>query len=159
MVLQWNKRSQIQSTHAIWFHVFMHAKLLQSCLTLCNPMDCSLPDSSVHGILLASILEWIAMPFPRRSSQPRDRTCVSYMWFHVEEVQNQTKLIVVRIVADSLGGYWLRRSMKEQDGCWEWSVSGYGWWVHKCVYLSKVIRLCMYDVCFRCEWSYILQKE
>ena len=35
----------------------------QSCLTLCDPMDCSPPDSSVHGILQARILEWIAMPF------------------------------------------------------------------------------------------------
>ena len=45
------------------------AKLLQSCLTLCNPMDCSPPGSSVHGILQARILEWVAMPFSRESSQ------------------------------------------------------------------------------------------
>ena len=45
-----------------------------SCLTLCNPMDRSPPGSSVHGILQARLLEWIAMPF---SSQPRDRTRVS----------------------------------------------------------------------------------
>ena len=43
-------------------------KLLQLCLTLCDPMDCCLADSSVHGILQARILEWVAMPFPRRSS-------------------------------------------------------------------------------------------
>ena len=42
--------------------VCVHAKSLQSCLTLCNPMDCSLPGSSVHGILQARILEWAAMP-------------------------------------------------------------------------------------------------
>ena len=40
----------------------MHAKLLQSCLTLCNPMDCSPPGSSVRGILQARILEWVAQP-------------------------------------------------------------------------------------------------
>ena len=44
----------------------------QSCPILCDPMDCSLPGSSVHGILLARILEWIAIPFSRGSSQPRD---------------------------------------------------------------------------------------
>ena len=44
----------------------------QSCLTLCNPMDCSPPGSSVHGILQAGILEWVAMPSFRGSSQPRD---------------------------------------------------------------------------------------
>ena len=47
-------------------------------LTLCNPMDCSLPDpSSVMGILQARMLEWVAMPSSRRSSQPRDRIQVS----------------------------------------------------------------------------------
>ena len=45
-----------------------------SCLTLWEPMDCSQPGSSIHGILQASILEWIAIPFSRGSSQPRDGT-------------------------------------------------------------------------------------
>ena len=48
----------------------MHAKSLQLCLTLCDPMDCRLPGSSVHGILQARILEWVAIPFSRGSSQP-----------------------------------------------------------------------------------------
>ena len=39
------------------------AKLLQSCLTLSDPMDCSLPGSSVHGIFQARILEWVAIAF------------------------------------------------------------------------------------------------
>ena len=47
------------------------------CLTLCNSMDCNLPGSSVYGILQARILEWIAVPFSRGSSQPRDWTQVS----------------------------------------------------------------------------------
>ena len=46
----------------------------QSCPTLCNPLDCSLPGSSVHGILQARILEWIAFPFSKGSSQLRDQT-------------------------------------------------------------------------------------
>ena len=46
------------------------AKSLQSCPTLGNPVDCSLPGSSVHGILQARILEWAAMPSSRESSQP-----------------------------------------------------------------------------------------
>ena len=44
--------------------------------TLCDPMDCSPQGSSVHGILQARILEWVAMPFSWESSQPRDRTHV-----------------------------------------------------------------------------------
>ena len=49
----------------------------QSCPTLCNPMDCSLPGFSVHGIFQARILEWGAITFSRGSSRPRDRTWVS----------------------------------------------------------------------------------
>ena len=51
----------------------------QVCLTLCDRIDCSLPGSSVHGILQARTLEWVAMPSSRGSSQPRDRTCISYL--------------------------------------------------------------------------------
>ena len=51
----------------------------QSCLTLCNPMDCSPPGSSVHGTVQARKLEWVAIPFSRGSSRPRGRTCVSWV--------------------------------------------------------------------------------
>ena len=52
------------------YGVWMHSKLLQLCLTLCNPMDYSLPGSSVHGILQARILEWVALPSSKGSKQP-----------------------------------------------------------------------------------------
>ena len=60
-------------------HCVLHAKLLQSCLTLCNRIDYSPPGSSVHGILQARILEWVAISFSRGSSQSRDSTHVSYI--------------------------------------------------------------------------------
>ena len=53
------------------------AKSLQFCLTLCKPLDCSPLGSSVHGILQAGILEWVAIPFSRGSSRFRDQTQVS----------------------------------------------------------------------------------
>ena len=53
------------------------AKSLQSCLTLCNPMGCSLPGSSIHGILHVSISEWDGMP--KGCSWPRNWTWVSYV--------------------------------------------------------------------------------
>ena len=49
----------------------------QSCLTLCNPVDCSPPGSSIHGIFQAGILEQIPIFYSRGSSQPRDQTHVS----------------------------------------------------------------------------------
>ena len=85
----------------------------QSCPTLCDPMDCSLPGSSVHGIFLARILEWVVMPSSRGSSQPRDRTCFSwvscigrcilYRWadweaiIYVERVCNPKRVIYLKV--------------------------------------------------------------
>ena len=53
------------------------SEVAQSCLTPCNPMDCSLPGFSVHGTFQARVLEWVAMPSSRGSPWPRDRTQVS----------------------------------------------------------------------------------
>ena len=56
----------------------MCAKSLQLYPTLCNPMDCSLSGSSVHGIFQVRVLEWVAISFPR-GSQPRDQSRNSYV--------------------------------------------------------------------------------
>ena len=53
-------------------------EVVQLCQTLCNPVDCSPPVSSIHGIFQARILEWVAISFSRGSSPPRDRTWVSH---------------------------------------------------------------------------------
>ena len=58
-------------------HTCVCAKSLQSCPTLCNPMNCNLPGFSVHGILQTRILEWVAMPSSRGSPQLRDQIHVS----------------------------------------------------------------------------------
>ena len=55
------------------------SEVAQSCPTLCNPMGCSLPGSSIHGIFQAKVLEWLAISFSRGSSQPRDWTQVSHI--------------------------------------------------------------------------------
>ena len=57
--------------------IMNESEVTQSCLTLCDPVDCSLPGSSVHEILQARILEWVAISFSRGSSRPRDRTQAS----------------------------------------------------------------------------------
>ena len=74
--------------HFLWLFFFFLIRLvmlntsgaaqwLQLCLTLCSCIDCSLPGSSVHGILQARMLEWGALPSSKGSSQPRDWTGVS----------------------------------------------------------------------------------
>ena len=63
--------------HEHWLSVTSLCVCAQSCLTLCNPIGCSLPGFSVHGVSQARILEWVAISFSRGSSWPRDWTCVS----------------------------------------------------------------------------------
>ena len=57
--------------------LLVYSEVAQSCPTLCNPMDCSPPGSSLHGIFQARILEWVAFSFSRGSSRPTDQTQVS----------------------------------------------------------------------------------
>ena len=75
--------SDLFNSHAFEIHIrsVMHQYIVslslcrevaQSCSTLCDPMDCSPPGSSLHGILQARVLEWVAISFSRESSQPRD---------------------------------------------------------------------------------------
>ena len=69
----WSSNSDIFiSSFQILVGWFSHYVVSDSC----DPMDCSLPGSSIHGILQARILEWVAMSFSRGSSQPRNRTWV-----------------------------------------------------------------------------------
>ena len=61
------------------FDCVSESEVTQSCLTLCNPMDCSLTGFSVHGIFQAGVLGWVAISSSRGSSQPRDQTWVSHV--------------------------------------------------------------------------------
>ena len=77
--LKWGWGSTgVSHTLCLWILV-LSAKLLQLCPTLCNPMDCSLPGFSVHGILQAWILEWVAISFAREKTGLKDWTHVSYV--------------------------------------------------------------------------------
>ena len=71
-----SSRLSVHHTQRESVHEF---SVTQSCLVLCNPMDYNLPGSSVHGISQARILEWVAIPFSRGSSQIRNRTQVTYV--------------------------------------------------------------------------------
>ena len=71
----WRFWNDIHKKHVA--HLKVKVLVTQPCLTLCDPMDYSLPGSSVHRILQARILEWVAIHFSRGSSRPRDQTQVS----------------------------------------------------------------------------------
>ena len=76
MSSQWSATARCSSASYLHSDPWkVRVKVVQSCLTLCDPMDYM--DYTVHGILQARILEWVAIPFSRGSSQPRDQTQVS----------------------------------------------------------------------------------
>ena len=72
-----NTRPFLGCHHGMCVCVCVCVLVAQSCLTLCDPMDCSLLGSSLHGIIQAGILEWVAISFSRGSSWLRDQTQVS----------------------------------------------------------------------------------
>ena len=67
------------STAKTFYSLILGAKSLQLYPTLCDPLGCSPPGSSIHGFLQARVLEWVAMPSSRGTSQPRDQTHISYI--------------------------------------------------------------------------------
>ena len=62
----------------------LHVKLVQLCLTLCNPMNYSPLGFSRHGIFQAGVLQWVTMPSSRGSSQPRDQAHLFWEWIKKE---------------------------------------------------------------------------
>ena len=77
----------------------------QLCLTLCDPMDCRLPGSSVHGIFQARVLEWVTISFSRESSRPRDQTCVSCI---------AGRRFTIWATREALTTRWKRRNRKKR---------------------------------------------
>ena len=93
-------------------HAFVYVCwVTQSCLTFCKPMDCSPSGSSIHGILQAGILEWVAIPFSTGSSRPRDRTwvsCIAGGFFTIwatREAHLCMYMCIYHLCRDVLGGY------------------------------------------------------
>ena len=88
----------------------------QSCLTLGDPMDCSPPDSSAHEILQARILEWVAIPFSKGSSWPRDwirTSCIVSRFFTVWATREALHILLLSLTR--YAGILLRfPSVKEQ---------------------------------------------
>ena len=76
--------SNTEEAEVEWFYEDLQdllesgSEITQLCPTLCDPMECSLPGSSVHGIFQARILEWVAISFSRASFRPSDQTRVSF---------------------------------------------------------------------------------
>ena len=125
-------------------HTLIHAKSLQLCPTLCNPMDWSSPGSSVHGILQARILEWVAIAFSRRSSWPSDQTQVSHIADRFFTIwATREALCSIRICQICHIFYYRLQPLQHKS--W-WLVE---WWGSPEKTTEKVIQLVMYRVEYR----------
>ena len=78
--------------------MYVSAQSLLACLTLCNPMDCSPPGSSVHVILQDRILEWVALPSSRGSSWPMDQMHCRQMLSHPGSPTKHVYIVKVKVL-------------------------------------------------------------
>ena len=126
------------------------SEVAQSCPTLCNPMDCSLPGSSVHGIFQARVLEWVAISFSRGSSRPRDWTQVSRIvgrhftiWATREDIEI---------------GIYLMKFVSESENCCP-SSTGWSKWsslklsVHRLCLLPLSLTGLLFSLCLWFSWG------
>ena len=108
------------------------AKSLHSCLTLCDSTDCSLPGSSVHGILQARILEGVAISYSRGSSQCKNRTHVSHIYLHwqagslLPAPPGQPLISNIYTYIDSCLSL-VAQMVKHRPPMWETQVPSLGW--------------------------------
>ena len=75
--IRWVCRAEHFLSGSLIYYLCLRVCVLTCVLTLCDPMDSSPPDSSVHGVFQARTLEWVAISFSREYSQPRDQTHIS----------------------------------------------------------------------------------
>ena len=124
----------------IKIHIYVHlcikqtrSEVAQSCPTLCNPRDCNLPGSSVHGIFQARVLEWVVIFFSRGSSWPRGWTQVSYIagrrftvWAIIPQFKSINSLVLSFLYSPTLTSmhdYWKNHSFDKMDLCQQCNVS------------------------------------
>ena len=106
----------------------MKVLVTQWCLTVCDPMDCSLPGSSVHGISQARILEWVVISFSRGTSRPRDQTQVSCIAGRFFNVWAMSVLFVHSIGCITISVLWIRKP-KLREVMWPFHVHPANkWW-------------------------------
>ena len=100
-----NKKIKPSSRSLLYYVCLLVA---QSCLTICNTLDCSLPRSYIHVISQARILEWLAIPFSRGSSRSRDQTqvsCIAGRLFTVWATREASTMLFIKVW--SLEHLWL----------------------------------------------------
>ena len=124
-----------------------------SCVQLWDPVDCSLPGSSVHGIFQARILEWVTMSFSRGSSQPKDQTwvscssCIAGRFFTTEPPGKSMSLWTSLHFLEFLKEYRFQKELNSTK--YTWSLNNTGWksvgpliQIFKNTYIGNIFEIC-----------------
>ena len=101
--------------------VLLCSSVTKLCSTHCDPMDCSLPGSSVHGIYHARILEWVAISFSKASPWPRDQThvsCIGKQILYHWATSEAHELGLIRTLGPSIFGKVHQVVLLEPDSSW-----------------------------------------
>ena len=117
MALSWPPPASppTRSSQSMW------SEASQSCPTLCNPLDCSPPGSSVHGILQPRTLEWVAISFSRGSSQPRDQTqvfCIASRRFNLWATREALTEYRIALISDVPYSFTLQTTLRIECTCY-----------------------------------------
>ena len=140
--LQLWRRYEVGQITLQWYQ---STKIAQSCPTLCDRMDCSLPGFSVHGIFQARVLEWVAISFSRRSSWSRDQTQVSCiagrcftLWASGETPKMPLSLVIKHNITDI--SHWSHWPYIPLNVCVE-NVTLSLWALHLQAYNHRIIMI------------------
>ena len=146
------------------FYLYTHRKkeseVAQLYPTLCNPMDCSLPGSSIHGIFQARVLKWIAISFSRRSSQPRDWTRVFHtvgrrftVWATREVIYSETEQLTLSVFSlllvpgDGKRCWRVRiEGIRTWPESWVTFLLNHFFWLLHCIHRKSKVRILVEDV-------------
>ena len=139
--------SEMQIKTTMSYHL-LAVLVTQSCSTLCDPMDCSPPGFSVHGIFQARILECIAIPFSRGSSGPRDRTRVSCIASRF--LTCEPKKAIIKNKTENSKGWW---------GCGEIGIFLHCWWECEMVKVLWVSQKVKCRIIMRPVWYCNMRRD
>ena len=128
----------------------------QLCPTLCDLVDCSLPGFSIHGILKTRILEWVAIPFSRGSSWPRDWTqvsCIAGRFLMVWAIRETLKSEIIQVFKSE----WFAVPMKKLKSKLIWGKTATCWplGTHSSEHLRMLIFLMSPGYMFFLFWFHI----
>ena len=160
LLVDWTQHGILQARILGWVAISLSSdkvwsewcEVAQSCLTLCDPMDCNPPGSSVHGILQAKILELVAISSFRGSSRPRDKTqvfCIARRFFSVQATREAPQKISEDKIKPVI---FLIFSLYNKEQCLQNNNKQYIWLCILMYDISVCTHPCLLILMYKVKW-------